>query len=68
MKHARAAKGCLDWTLSADLLDPSRANVYEAWSSSEALDAYRASDGPSRHQELNECSMSRSADRLRSIR
>jgi quinol monooxygenase YgiN len=46
MRHARAAPGCLDWTLSADPLDSGRINVYEAWSSNEALDTYRAGDGP----------------------
>jgi quinol monooxygenase YgiN len=28
---ARAAPGCLDFSLSADLLDPARINVYERW-------------------------------------
>jgi quinol monooxygenase YgiN len=44
--HARAAPGCLDFSLSADLLDPGRINVYERWRSRDDLLAYRAGDGP----------------------
>ena len=32
---ARAAPGCLDFSLSADLLDPARINVYERWAGDE---------------------------------
>jgi quinol monooxygenase YgiN len=46
LEHARAAPGCLDFSLSADLLDPSRVNVYERWRSRDDLLAYRAGDGP----------------------
>jgi quinol monooxygenase YgiN len=46
LAHARQAPGCLDFSLSADLLDASRVNVYERWRSREDLLAYRASDGP----------------------
>ena len=46
LAHARSAPGCLDFSLSADLLDPSRVNVYERWISRDHLLAYRASDGP----------------------
>jgi quinol monooxygenase YgiN len=42
---ARAAPGCLDFGLSADLLDPARINVYERWASDEQLHAFRGS-GP----------------------
>jgi len=44
--HARKAPGCLDFALSADLLDAGRVNVYERWRSHEDLLAYRAGDGP----------------------
>ena len=44
--HAREAKGCLDFSLSADSLDLSRVNVYERWSSDEDLQAYRNGGGP----------------------
>jgi quinol monooxygenase YgiN len=42
---ARAAPGCLDFSLSADLLEPDRINVYERWASDEQLHAFRGS-GP----------------------
>ena len=46
LEHAREAPGCLDFSLSADLLDPGRVNVYERWRSREDLLSYRAGDGP----------------------
>jgi len=46
LEHARRAPGCLDFALSADLLDPGRVNVYERWRSREDLLAYRAGGGP----------------------
>jgi quinol monooxygenase YgiN len=46
LEHARQAPGCLDFSLSADLLDPGRVNVYERWRSREDLLAYRAGGGP----------------------
>jgi quinol monooxygenase YgiN len=46
LAHARAAPGCLDFALSADLLDAGRVNVYERWRSHEDLLAYRAGGGP----------------------
>jgi quinol monooxygenase YgiN len=45
LEHARAP-GCLDFSLTADLLDPGRVNVYERWHPHEDLLAYRESDGP----------------------
>jgi quinol monooxygenase YgiN len=46
LEHARAAPGCLDFSLSPDPLDAGRVNVYERWRSHEDLLAYRASEGP----------------------
>ena len=46
MAHAREAKGCLDFSLSADPLDAGRVNVYERWNSREDLLAYRGGGGP----------------------
>jgi quinol monooxygenase YgiN len=46
LEHARRAPGCLDFSLSADLLDAGRINVYEQWRSPEDLLAYRAGGGP----------------------
>jgi quinol monooxygenase YgiN len=42
---ARAAEGCLDFAVSADVVDPGRVNVFERWRSRELLDAFRG-DGP----------------------
>ena len=42
---ARSADGCLDFAVSADVLDPRRVNVFERWQTRESLDAFRG-DGP----------------------
>ena len=42
--------GCIDFSLSADLLDGGRINVFEQWRSPDDLLAYRAGHGP----ELND--------------
>ena len=49
VEQARAAEGCLDFALSADLLDERRINVFERWQSQEQLLAFRGS-GPSDEQ------------------
>ncbi len=49
VEQARAAAGCLDFTISADLVDPGRINVLERWASQSAVDAFRGS-GPSGEQ------------------
>ncbi|WP_395311615.1 antibiotic biosynthesis monooxygenase family protein [Mycobacterium sp. AMU20-3851] len=41
VRSARDAPGCLDFAISADLLDPARINIYERWDSRSALDAFR---------------------------
>ena len=46
LAHARQARGCLDFSLSADLLDAGRINVYERWRSRQDVLAYRTGDGP----------------------
>jgi quinol monooxygenase YgiN len=38
---ARAARGCLDFQLSADLLEPGRINVFEAWSTVSDVETFR---------------------------
>ncbi len=43
--QARRAPGCLDFALTADLLDPARVNVYERWQSDAELATFRGS-GP----------------------
>ncbi|MFT7025725.1 MAG: quinol monooxygenase YgiN [Rhodococcus sp. (in: high G+C Gram-positive bacteria)] len=42
--------GCLDFAIGADLLDPARINVYERWSSEDALQSFRGS-GPDSDQQ-----------------
>ena len=47
--RARRTTGCLDFAISADLLDPSRIDVFERWVSQAAVDASRGS-GPGDEQ------------------
>jgi quinol monooxygenase YgiN len=46
---ARKAAGCLDFAVSADLVDPGRVNIFERWESPAAVEAFR-SGGPSDEQ------------------
>jgi quinol monooxygenase YgiN len=49
VRQARRTAGCLDFALSADLLEPGRVNIFERWESQAAVDAFRGS-GPSDDQ------------------
>ena len=49
VEQARGAAGCLDFAISADLVDPGRINVFERWESQTAIDTFRGS-GPSDEQ------------------
>jgi quinol monooxygenase YgiN len=49
VRQARRAPGCLDFSLSADLLEPGRVNIFERWESVAAVQAFRGS-GPSGEQ------------------
>ena len=49
VRQARSATGCLDFAISADVLDPGRVNVYERWVSQAAVEAFRGS-GPTTEQ------------------
>ena len=49
VQQARRAPGCLDFALSADLVQPGRVNIYERWESQAAVEAFRGS-GPSSEQ------------------
>ena len=42
---ARSAPGCIDFALSADLLQPERVNVFECWQDVASVEAFRGS-GP----------------------
>jgi len=47
--QARGTAGCLDFSITADLLDPGRIDIFERWVSQAAVDAFRGS-GPSDEQ------------------
>jgi quinol monooxygenase YgiN len=49
VEQARRAPGCLDFSISADLLAPGRINIFERWESQEAVEAFRGS-GPGDEQ------------------
>jgi quinol monooxygenase YgiN len=45
MRISRAEPGCLEYTFSADPLDPGRVVLFERWATQDALDAHlRAGD------------------------
>ena len=50
VEAARATDGCLDFAITADLLDPARVNVYERWDSQDAVEAFPGS-GPTGDQQ-----------------
>jgi quinol monooxygenase YgiN len=49
VERARRTAGCLDFTITADLVDPGRIDVFERWESREAVEAFRGA-GPSEEQ------------------
>jgi len=49
VEAAREAAGCLDFALTADLVDPGRIQIYERWESQAAVEAFRG-NGPSDDQ------------------
>jgi quinol monooxygenase YgiN len=49
VEQARGTTGCLDFAITADLLDPGRINIFERWESQAAVEAFR-SGGPSGEQ------------------
>lgn len=48
VERARAYDGCLDFSISADAVDPERVNLFECWRDQATLDAWRkvAKGGP----------------------
>jgi quinol monooxygenase YgiN len=50
VRTARRTAGCLDFAVSADLVEPGRINVFERWESMAAVEAFRGS-GPSGAQQ-----------------
>ena len=49
VEQARVAAGCLDFAITADLVDHGRINVFERWASRSDVEAFRGS-GPSEEQ------------------
>jgi quinol monooxygenase YgiN len=49
VRQARRAPGCLDFAITADLLDPTRINIFERWDSPMSVGAFRGS-GPDDEQ------------------
>lgn len=49
VEQARGAAGCLDFAITADMIDPGRVNIFERWESQAAVDAFRGS-GPGDEQ------------------
>ena len=49
VEEARRTAGCLDFAITADLIDPGRVNVFERWESQAAVEAFRGG-GPSEEQ------------------
>jgi quinol monooxygenase YgiN len=49
VRLGRAAAGCLDFAIGADLVDPGRVNIFERWESQAAVEAFRGS-GPGEDQ------------------
>jgi quinol monooxygenase YgiN len=49
VQQARRAPGCLDFAITADLVEHGRINIFERWESREAVEAFRG-DGPSGEQ------------------
>ena len=50
VRQARKAPGCLDFAISADVIEPDRIDIFERWESRAALDEFRGS-GPSDEQQ-----------------
>ena len=49
VEAARRAPGCLDFAITADLVEPGRINVLERWETQADVEAFRGS-GPSEEQ------------------
>jgi quinol monooxygenase YgiN len=57
VEQARRAPGCLDFSISADLVVPGRINVFEVWASQTDVESFRGS-GPSEEQQATMLSAS----------
>lgn len=50
VQRARQAEGCLDFAMTADLLDPGRVNLFERWESREAVTTFRRRAPRNKHR------------------
>ena len=50
VRRARRTPGCLEYAISADLLDPDRVDIFERWESQAAVETFRGC-GPSDGQQ-----------------
>jgi quinol monooxygenase YgiN len=57
VEKARRADGCLDFAITADLLNPGRVNLFERWESQAAVETFRRR-GPSNKQRATTLSAS----------
>ena len=49
VERARGTAGCLDFAITADLIDPGRVNIFERWESQAALETFRSNGPPFEH-------------------
>jgi len=49
VEQARRFAGCLDFAITADIVDPGRIDIFERWESQASVEAFRGS-GPSDEQ------------------
>ena len=49
VEKARRADGCLDFAITADLLDPGRVNLFERWESQAVVETFRRSAPRNNH-------------------
>ncbi|MFC4470519.1 putative quinol monooxygenase [Streptomyces xiangluensis] len=60
IEQARAAPGCLDFALSADMIEANRINVYERWETDEDLERFRgAGPEPEQAAQIRDAAVSR---------
>ena len=50
VRQARKSPGCLDFAISADLIEPDRIDIFERWESRVALDEFRGSGASDEQQ------------------
>jgi quinol monooxygenase YgiN len=67
IEQARNTPGCLDFALTADLVNAGRINVFERWESAAAVRSFRG-DGPSQEQQAEMISASVSEYEVSAVR